>query len=404
MGSWTTAKDLRDRLQLEWERGRILAGELSGESFFPYRVPLRHPGGSELSNSFAEAREWLEKLDYRSKAHTGKGYELEWREINHRQLGRNKIPVTAIFNHPDDGLGFIGKAGEAARFRQLCQEILKSHPELRPWLTTKPILTLAHAEAWPKLLAVITFLQAHPRPGIYIRQLDVAGVDTKFIERHKKVLSELLDIILPAAAIAQEFSSGAGFAQRYGFRAKPVQLRFRVLDAELCLAGLADLQVPVEDFARLQLPVDRVFITENLINGLSFPEISRSLVIFGLGFGLDRLAKIDWLRDKPIYYWGDIDTHGFAMLDQLRAYFPQTISLLMDRATVLRHREQWGFEPSPATKDLPRLNGAEARLYDELRNNYFAEGLRLEQEKLPYACLQSALQELIGRESGSDTG
>jgi hypothetical protein len=381
-------------LRREWQRGLLLSAPLRGEAFFPYRIPLRHPSGSELSNSFAEARAWLEKLDSQSRSRTGNGYELEWLEINHRQLGRNQVPVAAIFTHPADGLGFIGKIQEAAQFQQLRAEILAACPELMPWLIGKPLLALAHAGVWPKLLGVIGFLQAHPRPGIYIRQLDVAGVDTKFIEKHKKVLSELLDIVLPGATIDQDFTGGAGFEQRYGFRAKPVQVRFRLLDPELYLNGLADLQIPVDDFARLRPPVNRVFITENLINGLAFPDLAGSMVIFGLGYGLDRLAKIGWLHAKTIYYWGDIDTHGFAMLDQIRAYFPQTISLLMDRATVLRHQEQWGHEKSPATRELPRLNEQEAELYNDLRNNRFTAALRLEQEKISYAFLQSALQSL----------
>lgn len=402
MGRWTTAQDLKDLLRRKWRCGLLLTAQLQGEALFPYRVPLRHPSGTELSNSFAEARAWLEKLDSQSKSLTGNGYELEWLEINHRQLGRNKIPVAAIFHRPADSLAFIGKTGEAAQFHQLCAEILKSCPALRPWLTRKPLQALAHADVWPKLLGVISFLQANPRPAIYIRQLDVAGVDTKFIEKHKKVLSELLDLALPDAAINQNFTGGTGFEPRYGFRAKPVQIRFRLLDPALYLEGLGDLQIPVADFARLRLPVNRVFITENLINGLAFPDLAQSLVIFGLGYGLDRLADIGWLQDKTIYYWSDIDTHGFAMLDQIRAYFPQTISLLMDRNTTLQHRAQWGHEKIQVTRDLPRLNAAETLLYNDLRNNQLTEALRLEQEKIPYAALQTALQGLVGNSYEGD--
>ena len=36
------------------------------------------------------------------------------------------------------------------------------------------------------------------------------------------------------------------------------------------------------------------------------------MVIFGGADGIDRLAQIDWLRDRDIAYWGDIDTHAFA--------------------------------------------------------------------------------------------
>lgn len=42
--------------------------------------------------------------------------------------------------------------------------------------------------------------------------------------------------------------------------------------------------------------------------------------------------------------WGDIDTHGFAILDRLRRHFPQVRSMLMDRATLLAHEGQWVTE------------------------------------------------------------
>ena len=29
-----------------------------------------------------------------------------------------------------------------------------------------------------------------------------------------------------------------------------------------------------------------------------------------------------WLADCDLHYWGDLDTHGFAMLDRLRSMFP----------------------------------------------------------------------------------
>ncbi len=45
------------------------------------------------------------------------------------------------------------------------------------------------------------------------------------------------------------------------------------------------------------------------------------------------LAQADWLARCQVSYWGDIDTHGFAILDQLRTYIPHAHSLLMDRVS-----------------------------------------------------------------------
>ncbi|VAW32615.1 FIG005429: hypothetical protein [hydrothermal vent metagenome] len=394
MRHWTTAADLKKNLGRKWAGGRLLAAGPSEEAVFPLRVPIAHPTAGDLSACFEEAREWLRALSRGSKAHTGKGYELEWREINHRQLGRNKMPVAAVFECRTEALAFIGKLGEAEKFSKIRAEITGSFPELGPWLVKRPPRVLEHEEEWPRLLAVLTFLKNHPRPNIYIRQLDLTGVDTKFIERHRKLLSELLDLVLPPEAIRPEAKGAVGFEERYGFTAKPVQIRFRLLDERLYIQGLADLQIPVPDFAALDLPVERVFITENMINGLAFPELPGAMVIFGLGYGLDRLAGINWLQDKKIYYWGDLDSHGFAMLDQVRAYFPAAVSLLMDRTTLLLHRRQWGHEQRPTKRDLPRLRAEEVRLYNEIRDDIYAPALRLEQERINYGHFQNALAEL----------
>jgi hypothetical protein len=89
----------------------------------------------------------------------------------------------------------------------------------------------------------------------------------------------------------------------------------------------------------------------------------------------------------PSLYWGDIDTHGFAILNQLRGYFPSASSFLMDRETLLAHRLHWGEEPEPARYDLPRLGPEEVSLYTELRFDRHQLRLRLEQERIGYGWL-----------------
>ena len=74
----------------------------------------------------------------------------------------------------------------------------------------------------------------------------------------------------------------------------------------------------------------------------------------------EALARAVWLHRCQLHYWGDIDTHGFAILDQLRSYFPHVASFLMDRETLLTHRLHWGEEPEPARR-LPRLTAQEQR-------------------------------------------
>src|SRR5947199_1591034 len=144
-------------------------------------------------------------------------------------------------------------------------------------------------------------MQAHPRPGIYLRQMDLPGVHSKYVEEHAAVLCELLDLALPAQAIDATASGAANLARRYGFRTKPVRVRLRVLDPGRSLLGSGadeDITLDHESFSRLAPAVSWVFITENEVNFLAFPPTSDAMVIFGAGYGFDALASARWLHDR----------------------------------------------------------------------------------------------------------
>jgi hypothetical protein len=106
------------------------------------------------------------------------------------------------------------------------------------------------------------------------------------------------------------------------------------------------------------------------------------------------LSKATWLKRCRIHYWGDIDTHGFAILDQLRSHFDHVESFLMDRATLLAFESQWGVEEKQTLRDLTRLDHEEKALYDDLRDNRIRKQLRLEQEKIGFGFVESALSAL----------
>ncbi len=389
MTAWGNHQHIIGRLQRFWRSGRLLGERLNPDStLFPLRVPLKHPNSRALTDHFDAARQWIAALRQASERH---GYTLEWKTINHRQLGANQLPVAAIIDNNDQALMLLRKLGQARDFDAIARQITTAFPELHGWLARKPLKALAHRDDWPRLLAILGWLREHPRPGIYLRQIDLPGVHTKFIEAHRGLLGELLDIVLPEEAIDADASGAKQFQQRYGFVAKPALIRFRLLDPAQHIHGLSDLSIPLQDFRQLEPPARRIFITENDINGLAFPELPDSLVIFGLGYGVDALGEIPWLAVRDLHYWGDIDTHGFAMLDQLRGYHPHARSLLMDEATLLDHQSLWGEEPAPTHRELSRLDSEEHLLYDKLRNSSLGDKLRLEQERIRFGYLLDRL-------------
>jgi hypothetical protein len=393
---WTTPADLRQQVQKRWDRGEILAARITSEPRFPLDLRLKRPGSRELEEDFDAVRGWVRELAAGDREQRGFGYALTWQEHRHRVHGRNALPVGATVPTEADALRLIGKTREAERFARLSEATLAEFPELAEWLAAKPLTALAHAAEWQRVLAVLRHFQANPWPQRYLRQLDIPGVDTKFIEARRRLLMPLLDRVLPDWAVADEHTGVRGFAARYGLLEEPARVRFRILDPELAYSGMRDLTVPFAEFARLAPPVERVFITENLTNGLAFPEHPRALVIFGLGYGLEGLAEAEWLQRVAVHYWGDIDSHGFAILDRLRGALPHARSFLMDRATLEDHRALWTQEAEGQrfTGELGRLTPEEQALFEDLREDRLGEGVRLEQERIAFGHVEAALGNL----------
>ena len=393
--SWTTPKDLNRQLLRLWERGWILQSLLAPEPVFPKRLVLKTPSANDLAHAFAEVRDWCALL-------AGvRHLRFEHKEVRNRITGTNTYPAEAWVDSAEDAIAALGKTCEWQQFKALVQLTQTRQPCLLQWIAKRPLTALEHAGDWTRFLDLIDWAQAHPRPACYLREVDLPGIHTKFIEAHRGLLSELFDLALDPAHIESQHSGVQGFCLRYGFRDKPERIRLRVLDPQcdpLQMQSCPDLTLTLASLQTIpnalqQLPAT-IFITENETNFLAFPKVPNSWLLFGAGYGFGGLREVAWLANCRIHYWGDIDTHGFAILDGIRSVFPRAESLLMDQQTLLAHRHFWGTEPRPSTRSLTRLNPTEARLYSDLQHNTYAPNLRLEQERVPYSYLIDVLKRL----------
>ena len=235
------------------------------------------------------------------------------------------------------------------------------------------------------LLATVGWIEQRQAPAMYLRQVDVPGVDTKFIERHKGVLTELLDAQLDPSRVAAD---APDFAGRYGFLRRPGYVRFRVVGS---FSGFCELSVRADEFTVAPEGVSRAYVIENEITYLAFPVPAAAMVIFGGGYAVPVLKPLGWLAGLDVVYWGDIDTHGFAILDRVRRHLPRARSMLMDRTTLLGHRDHWVTEPSPTAAALDRLDRAESALYADLISNAHAPSVRLEQERISFSVVEKAV-------------
>ncbi|MGO4858492.1 Wadjet anti-phage system protein JetD domain-containing protein [Arthrobacter sp. 2MCAF14] len=393
--TWTTLAGLRSLSTAAWDRGQLLREALEPTEAYPRRRALKRPSAAELRDDYAAAREWATELF----ASVGT-YTLETVDVGRTTIGSNHLPAAAVFARVEDEVAFAGKTRELGQVRSLAERLAGVDPALSAWAMRRPLQLLALSDAALTAARIALWLRANPGPGIYLRQLSLPGVHTKFIETHRRVIDEMLAVLQhrppeddPLEA-GVHVSDGAGpllspiartpaarFAERHGFLHPPELVRFRLLDPDIPLLGDArDVMVTAEAFCTLRLPVTSVLITENLVNFLALPDRPQSMALFGAGYGFSALRDAEWLLDCEVLYWGDLDTHGFRILDQLRSVHPHVSSVLMDEATLLDHREAWSVEASPSRAQLARLTPEEAKVYESLGNNRYGSGVRLEQE------------------------
>jgi hypothetical protein len=383
---WSTPASIQAKLRRRWDTGVTLTERARGEAFVPIDLPIRGPTASELGARYADVAAWVRRW-----ANASSGCLVSTKVIGSRRAGANEIPNRIRIETFDALTGFLGTAGQARRYTELLDLAKDVAPQIHSWVVDRPMRALVHEDAFDRLLACVRWLADNADRDRYLRQVDAPGIDTKFIERHHAILSELVDLVIdPVEPNAREF------AARYGFRDKPQRVRVRVLDSACSPlpSGYTDFELRTDELSSRPFDVERVFLVENEVTCLAFPPVPRSLLIFGGGYGVSRAAGLQWLREVPLYYWGDIDTHGFRILDLLRSHFPDAHSFLMDRATLLAHEAHWDREPSPVNVHLPHLTADEAALYRDLVEEEFGPAVRLEQERIGYPRIEAAVDEL----------
>ncbi|WP_422933368.1 Wadjet anti-phage system protein JetD domain-containing protein [Sinomonas sp. P47F7] len=309
---------------------------------------------------------------------------VEWGERAWASLGRQSVPVRLVLATPDDVAAFAGCVPHwhraSSRAAALIARADDGDPgtarELRDAVvrSTRAITDLDDAD-FGRLADVLAWLSEHPESGLYIRQLPVRGVDTKWVGRHEPLVAKL-----HRAATGRE---GLGLAP------KPDLIRMRFLDPVLAPGGLFDVAAPLSEAVGLAIRPRTVFVFENLESVLAMPAWPGAVVVHGSGYAVDRISRLPWAAAATrLVYWGDLDTHGFAILNRLRAQALVPHAVLMDLATLDAFADLWVSEPTPATGALTHLEPDELAVVDGLRER---GGVRLEQERIPWAHALAAL-------------
>lgn len=381
---------LEKKLENLWKQGSICRvllepGQYVDQPFLRFKIPCP-VSKEEFNQRLPELFIWIDF--WREKVSEQAGYSLAEISIKHKLMGDQKLPSHFIIQTPVAALSLLGRENEAKKFLSICAFVKNELPQLYPWIIEHPLSTLKDVTIWSGIVAVAQYFLTHPRCNLYVRQLDIKGIDTKFIERNMQLLRRVLDYLLPEGFLD---NSTNDFYQRFGLKKAVASVEVRLLDETCALnTGLMQFSTPVGELAKLDFGVKNVFITENKMNGLAFPLKDNSMILFGKGYGMVEIVRdLPWLKTKNIYYWGDIDTYGFDILSKVRFELPQTESFLMDINTLNKYRraKMSGLEKVQCLIKPAFLTKEEEFVWREIS----VGKIRLEQERIAYRDIEIAL-------------
>lgn len=377
-----TAREIRDKAERKYLE--VLQSLLQGENCFPLVIR----SNKALSRDFVQMSQEIAAVYSASKDTKGFGYSVISEPVKTRQHGIQDIPRSIQFKSLSDYLKFLQKEKEHRMMIENYEIIKTALPQLNAWLVQNPKAIISNAAIWQDLLKVCAWFTHSFEPDrYYIRELPIA-VHTKFIEENKAVLRLLLDELIPEHIVPAENH----FEKRFRLKYEQPMIRFRSLDPNCWSIGnYDDLTVAMEQFASNPIQCKRVFIIENKMTFLTFPATPHSIAIWGKGFAIESLKITDWLKEKEIYYWSDLDAQGFQMLSQLRSYYPQVQSFLMEMAIVEQYMDFVVPGTPTITGVLAHLSDEESRVYDFLSSNNF----RLEQERIHQKMVEDRVNQMV---------
>lgn len=379
-------------------RGWLAAA--GADTAWPLTIALGMPTEAAAMRQPEAVRAWADSW----RAWNGHG-TLVWAERRWKVLGTQRLPSSLTLHNAGQAAAWIGEEERWQRASQRYAALVADWPALA---TVLPRLfdTLADYgdTDFQRLRQLLAWLARHPASGLYPRQLPLPGIDSKWLEPRKGVVAVLVAALRGVSADLDSTADDRDFYTLCGLKRPPATARMRVLDPALraAVGGLSDISAPLSDLTRLSWQPSNVIIVENLQTGLALDDLPGTVAFMALGYAAETLAVLPWVRNAACLYWGDIDTHGYAILHRARSGLPHLASVMMDEATMRRFTALWTEERSPlAADDLLALTPAERIVYLALRQNSWGQALRLEQERISWDFAWPTLRMAIGATHGA---
>lgn len=370
----------------EWDHPKHLKERLLNQRQFPIEISLLPPSGNQVLDNMMHFKNFINQWDKYPQQQW-----INWQEKTLNKVGQQRIPTKLILKNRTELFEFLGPKvqQEVHKWEKTIQPLMifekRFYPVLINHLSTIQQLTVQQSTS---IISILKQLYPFMGTGSYLRTLPLQGIDTKFLENNKVLISALLDVLHNGA-----ITKAGGLLNWLGclestkgwLMVKPLCKK-----AQSALAELPILQMDQHTLMKYELPANNILVVENIQSGLALPQLPDSIAVFGGGNNVSWLSA-PWLKQKKVGYWGDIDSWGLKILSQAKMHCPHIHTLMMDEETLYKYHKSMTKELE-SYHDLPaHLNPAEKKVFTILQSGKYDDN-RLEQERLPNDYILTKLQ------------
>jgi len=313
----------------ERQYATFLTAVLTRQRFFPFEIKGNK---GKASDSYEKIFREIKRLLEGEKKKIGYGYTVLLKAVNTRYAGEISMPDQIYFENVEDYVKFIDKEKEFLEFQKAARTCRKQLPELQQFMAENSLKVIKFLPIWNKIIEVGLFFLDNPKPNIYVRE--IPNIPSTFIEDNQAILSEILSFVLPKEAIFEEESI---FEKRFGLKYELPQIRIRSLSGNIDNLPISDVTLSLNDWQKINLGAEMIFIITDKINFLRFPEFPNAIAILGTPKALENLSELAFLQNKKLYFWGDLTIQGVTQLSSIRKGFPSVQSFLMNSETLEKY-------------------------------------------------------------------
>jgi hypothetical protein len=313
----------------ERQYATFLTAVLTRQRFFPFEIKGNK---GKASDSYEKIFREIKRLLEGEKKKIGYGYTVLLKAVNTRYAGEISMPDQIYFENVEDYVKFIDKEKEFLEFQKAARTCRKQLPELQQFMAENSLKVIKFLPIWNKIIEVGLFFLDNPKPNIYVRE--IPNIPSTFIEDNQAILSEILSFVLPKEAIFEEESI---FEKRFGLKYELPQIRIRSLSGNIDNLPISDVTLSLNDWQKINLGTEMIFIITDKINFLRFPEFPNAIAILGTPKALENLSELAFLQNKKLYFWGDLTIQGVTQLSSIRKGFPSVQSFLMNSETLEKY-------------------------------------------------------------------